>query len=83
MNILNCLLKIELKNNLFCLNWIQVLYIKALLILGANKRNEKMLGSCLSRFISNLLYEFWQIAELQEAASVWSLVFGVSGETRG
>lgn len=70
--------------NEFCMMLIQVLYIKVILTLCVNKRNWKILFvDSFPGFVSDLLYEFWQIPKVQEIVSIYLLIKGISRETHG
>lgn len=68
--------------NEFWVMSIQVLYIPALLTLWTKEIEIYWLWSFFPRFVSDLLYEFWQIPNLQGNVSIYSLV-GISRETHG
>lgn len=70
--------------NEFWVMLIQVLYITVILTLYVNIRNGNLLVVIFfPGFVSDLLYEFWQIPNLQGNVSIYSLVSGLSGETHG
>lgn len=59
-----------------------VLLIKVILTLNVNRRNWKILFMhSFPAFVSDLFYEFWQIPNLQEIISIYSVVKGRLGET--